>query len=144
MTNIRAESLREENRAVAYAWMSTLGDPEWWNLMHDDIVFEFPYASSLGSQERVVGKTAAEVYAKTLFARLGKLRFSNLKITATSDPKVFFSEYETELPTASGGTYKQIYVNKLRFKDGKTVYMREFWDPKRIIDAAKAPTAAHA
>jgi hypothetical protein len=38
-------------------------------------------------------------------------------------------------PTAGGNFYEQMYVNKLEYRDGLLVRTREFWDPKRIIDA---------
>jgi len=134
---IAVEILRERNLAVARTWMTTLFDPEWWDLLHEDIVLEFPYGPSIGAPERIAGKEAATAYCRSLSARAGKLRFRQLEITATADPSVFFSEYESERVTPAGVRYEQVYINKLKVKDDKVIAMREFWDPKKILDAAK-------
>jgi ketosteroid isomerase-like protein len=130
-------ALRESNFELAHRWMTTLGEPAWWDMMHDDIVFEFPYAPSLGEKDRYVGKAAVTNYVRAMFARLTVFKFKNLEITGTTDPAVFFCEYQADVTTTHGEPYKQTYINKLRFKDGKTIFMREFWDPKVTIDATK-------
>jgi ketosteroid isomerase-like protein len=132
------ETLQKKNLAVAQEWMSTLFEPSWWELMHKDIVLEFPYGPSIGAPDRIVGREAAVKYCESLKARAGMLKFNPLNITPTSDPSVFFSEYESNRVTPDGATYRQIYINKLVVKDGKVILMREFWDPKKILDAAKA------
>ncbi len=129
------EALQKQNLAVAQAWMNTLFEPSWWGLMHQDIVLEFPYGPSIGAPDRIVGHEAAVKYCQALHARAGKLHFNPLNITATNDPSVFFSEYESDRITPDGATYRQIYINKLVVKDGKVILMREFWDPKKILDA---------
>jgi len=131
-----ADTLREANAAVARRWMTTLNEPAWWDLLDDNIVLEFPYGPSLGMAERHVGKRAVIAYCRGLFARLGTLKFQDLQITGTTDPNVFYSEYYADLATPSGENYRQTYINKLKIHDGKVVLMREFWDPKRIVDAA--------
>jgi len=134
-TTIDEAALRETNLALAHTWMTTLGEPAWWDLIHDDIVLEFPYAPSLGEKERYVGKEAVIAYIKAMFARLTVFKFDDLNIIGTTDPTLFVSEYRADVTTTHGEPYKQVYINKLRFKDGKTIFMREFWDPKVTIDA---------
>jgi ketosteroid isomerase-like protein len=123
------------NLAVARAWMTTIGQPDWWKLLHDDIVLEFPYGSSVGIKDRYVGKEEVVPYVKALFDRLGVFKFFNLQTIGTTDPELFVSEYEADMTTPHGEHYVQTYINKLRIKDGKVILMREFWDPKRTIDA---------
>ncbi len=135
---ISNETPQSKNLALAQTWMSTLFEPEWWDLMHEDIVLEFPYGPSIGAPERIVGKEAAAAYCKNLHARAGNLKFSPLEITGTTDPQVFFGEYESARVTPTGAKYKQIYINKIVVKDDKVIRMREFWDPKKILDAASA------
>lgn len=132
------DSLQKRNLAIARTWLSTLFEPAWWDLMHEDIVLEFPYGSSIGAKERVSGKAAATEYCKGLMARAGKLKFDPLEITGTTNPGVFFGEYECDRVTPSGWRYRQIYIQKTVVKDGKVIRMREFWDPKKILDAARA------
>ena len=51
------------------------------------------------------------------------------------DPDTIFSEYEGEFLTSDGATYTQIYMNKMRFRDGRVVLMRELWNPMKVIEA---------
>ncbi len=46
-----------------------------------------------------------------------------------------FAEYEGDAPTPGGKSYTQVYINKLQFRDCLMIGMREFWDPKKIVDA---------
>jgi ketosteroid isomerase-like protein len=127
---------RDNNRALVHKWMTTLGQPAWWDLMHEDIVLEFPYGASLGQPERIVGRSAAVLYVKALLDRAGDLNFYDVKILATEDPALFVSEYRADRKNRNGKPYVQIYINKVRVEDGKVIFMREFWDPKRILDAS--------
>jgi ketosteroid isomerase-like protein len=123
------------NLALVRRYMTTIGEPDWWDLMHENIVLEFPYGPSLGAQERVVGKEEAIPYVVALLKKFGHFDWQDLKIIETTDPNLFIAEYWATLPTHSGGTYKQVYINKLQVQDGRIIGMREFWDPKRIIEA---------
>jgi ketosteroid isomerase-like protein len=127
---------RQQNRALVHAWMTTLGEPGFWELMHEDIVLEFPYGPSLGAPERIVGKAAATAYVKALLDRAGALKFLDIDIADTMDPALFVCEYHANRTNRGGQPYVQIYINKVRIKDGKVALMREFWDPKRIVDAS--------
>jgi ketosteroid isomerase-like protein len=55
--------------------------------------------------------------------------------SVAGDPTTVFVEYEADCPTPGGNTYRQIYINKMQFRDGKLLHMRELWDPKKMIDA---------
>ncbi len=129
---------RDEEFKLVRTWMTTIGEPSWWDLMHDDIALEFPYGASLGQPERIAGKSAAGEYVRALLDRAGKLEFFDLEILATSDPGLFVCEYRSNRKNRGGQPYVQIYINKLRVKDGKVALMREFWDPKRIVDASES------
>jgi ketosteroid isomerase-like protein len=118
--------------------MTTLGEPSFWELMHEDIVLEFPYGASLGAPERIVGKAAAVAYVKALLDRAGALRFFDIDIVDTLDPELFVCEYRANRVNRGGQPYVQVYINKVRIRDGKVALMREFWDPKRIVDASRA------
>jgi ketosteroid isomerase-like protein len=129
------EAAREINERVAQTWMTSMGEPAWWDLMHEDIVLEFPYATSLGQADRVVGKAAAIAYVKALLDRAGRINFRDLQILGTTDPELFVSEYQADRRNRHGAPYVQTYINKVRVRDGKVIFMREFWDPKRIVDS---------
>jgi len=115
--------------------MSIAGTKEGFALLDESIVIEFPYAGSLGAQEKYEGKATVVNYLTQMLAQIGGLTFKGIVTTATVDPDLFFNEYYADIVTPVGKKYRQIYINKVRIKDGKIIYIKELWDTKRIIDA---------
>jgi ketosteroid isomerase-like protein len=113
-----------------------IGDEAQFDLYADDIVMEFPYGASLGMPDRFEGKKAVVDYARELFRLIPDLKMRDMHYSSVAgDPNTVFIEYVSDIATPGGHTYRQIYVNKMQFRDGLLVHMREFWDPKRILDA---------
>jgi ketosteroid isomerase-like protein len=128
--------LAAANRALAEKVIKLLGTEEQFDLYADDIVVEFPYAPSLGMPERFDTKPVVTDYVRELNAILPGLKMRDLVFySVDGKPDTVFIEYNGDAPTPGGNSYVQTYVNRMRFRDGKLVYMREYWDPKRIIDA---------
>jgi ketosteroid isomerase-like protein len=133
---IDASDLAAANREVADTVLTLLGSEEQFDFFADDIVMEFPYGESLGMPVRFEGKTDVVAYTRQLNQLLKGLRMRDRTFhSAADDPETVFIEYYADAPTPGGNSYLQIYINKMRIRDGKLVYMREFWDPKRILDA---------
>jgi uncharacterized protein len=133
---INTEELAAENRERAERVLQLLGSEEQFAYFDDDIVMEFPYGPSLGQPERHEGKEAVVAYVRRLNQNLAGLKMRDWTIhSVEGDPATVFIEYEGDAPTPGGNSYVQTYVNKMQFRDGKLVLMREFWDTKRIIDA---------
>ncbi|MDR3527413.1 MAG: nuclear transport factor 2 family protein [Rhizomicrobium sp.] len=121
--------------------MATALTDVWWDMLHQDVVFEFPYAPSLGTPDRFEGRESAEAYLRAMVAQLGALKFKNIVVMGTTDPAVFFNEYSATLTTPRGTMYDQVYINKIEVRDGKVVLFREFWDPARVMKAVNDFTA---
>jgi ketosteroid isomerase-like protein len=133
---VTASELAAENREHAEAILRLLGSEEQFRYFHEDIVMEFPYASSIGQPERHEGIEDVLAYTRQLNQKLAGLRMRDWTLhSVEGDPATVFIEYEGDAPTPGGNSYVQTYVNKMQFRDGKLIHMREFWDPKRIIDA---------
>lgn len=133
---ISASELAAANRALAEQVITLLGTEEQFDLYADDVVMEFPYAPSLGMPERFETKPVVVEYVRQLNVALPGLKMRDLTFySVDGDPETVFIEYNGDAPTPGGNSYVQTYVNRMRFHDGKLVYMREYWDPKRIIDA---------
>jgi ketosteroid isomerase-like protein len=133
---ISDSELAAENREHAVAILRLLGSEEQFQYFHDEIVMEFPYASSIGQPERHEGIEDVLAYTRQLNENLAGLRMRDWRLSSVEgDPSTVFIEYEGDAPTPGGNSYVQTYVNKMRFRDGKLIHMREFWDPKRILDA---------
>ena len=96
---------------------------------------EFPYASALGTPERLEGKSAIDSYMKDAIAQMQNLLFTNVRAYQTSNPNVLLAEVHGEaLMVATGRQYQQDYVMRLETKDGKIVHYREYWNPSAVLE----------
>jgi ketosteroid isomerase-like protein len=128
--------LAATNQRLAAKVLGLLGSEEQFDLFADDIVIEFPYGPSLGMPDRFETKPVVVAYSRQLFRDLPGLTMRDMKYySVDGDPTTVFIEYISDAPTPGGHTYRQVYINKMQFRDGLMVHMREFWDPKRILDA---------
>jgi ketosteroid isomerase-like protein len=135
-TTIDAGELGATNQRLAGEVIRLLGTEEQFELFADDVVMDFPYASSLSMPERFEGKSAVVAYVRELNIILKGMKMRDLTFySVEGQPDTVFIEYSSDAPTPGGNWYEQVYVNKMIFRDGKLTYMREFWDPKRILDA---------
>jgi ketosteroid isomerase-like protein len=124
------------NRQLAVEVLETVGSEHNFDLMAEDVVIEFPYGPSLGMPERFVGKADVTAYLRQMFDQVVGLKMRDIRThSVAGHPEIVFAEYEGDAPTAGGNSYEQVYQSKLEFRGGLLVRMREFWDPKRIIDA---------
>jgi ketosteroid isomerase-like protein len=109
----------------------------WADLLAEDAVVEFPYASALGLPERLEGKPAIYNYMKNMIAQMQNWIFTNVREYQTSTPNVLFAEFHGEAVfVATGRHYQQDYVMRLETKDGKIIHYREYWNPVPILNTA--------
>ena len=133
---IGAEELAAANRNLALRVVELLGSDEQFELYADDIVMEFPYGPSLGMPDRFGTKPNVVAYVGRILEGLAGVVIREMSLSSVAgDPTTVFVEYEADCPTPGGNTYRQIYINKMQFRDGKLLHMRELWDPKKMIDA---------
>jgi hypothetical protein len=108
----------------------------WADLLAEDAVVEFPYASALGLPERLEGKLAIYNHMKNAIAQMQNLTFTNIREYQTSNPDVLFAEVHGEaMIVATGRHYQQDYVMRLETKAGKIFHYREYWNPSAVVDA---------
>jgi ketosteroid isomerase-like protein len=113
--------------------MEIVGTEEWFDMLHDDIIFHFPNAPFMGGQEILVGKDEVVPYLRTTLAQADHLRFHNVETWDTQAPNIFFNEYHATVRTPGGKHFQHVYINQIMVKDGKINFVREYWDPKRRI-----------
>lgn len=107
----------------------------WADLLAEDAVVEFPYASALGSPERLEGKLAIYNYMKNAIAKMQHLTFTNIRQYQTTNPNVLFAEVHGEATiVATGRHYQQDYVMRLEAKNGKIFHYREYWNPSTVLN----------
>ena len=130
------KALATTNQKLAAKVLNLLGSEDQFDLFADDIVIEFPYGPSLGMPDRFETKPVVVTYSRQLFRDLPGLTMRDMVYSSVDgDPNTVFIEYISDVPTPGGQTYRQVYINKMQFRNGLLVHMKEFWDPKRILAA---------
>ncbi len=133
---IEADAPAATIRELARRVVELLGNAEQFKLYADDIVMEFPYGPSLGMPDRFETKPDVVAYVEHILPGLSGVTIREMSFSSVAgDPTTVFVEYEADCPTPGGSSYRQIYVNKMQFREGKLAQMRELWDPQRIINA---------
>ena len=109
---------------------------QWQTLIADDIVWELPYAPSLGHPPRLSGREAVVGHASWFVGAVQNFRFFDLRLYALADPQGAVAEVKGEgVIKSTGRMYRQDYVLFLRAAGGRIAFLREYFDPVR---AAKA------
>jgi uncharacterized protein len=111
----------------------------WQALIADDVVWELPFAPSLGHPARVTGRTEVVQFAAWFVAAVENFRFFDVRVHAFADPQAAVAEVKAEgRIKATGRLYRQEYVVFLRAASGKIVFLREYFDPTRAAKAMDA------
>lgn len=107
----------------------------WSDLLAEDAIVEFPYASALGSPSRLEGKPAIYNHMKNAVSQLQNWVFTDVRKYQTLLPNVLFAEFHGEaMLVATGQPYQQDYVVRLETKNGKIIHYREYWNPVAILE----------
>jgi len=123
------EALRAENQRFAKRIILDIGKPEWGDIVDDAVVFEFPYGGSIERPTRIAGKSVVIKYLKGVIEFLG-LEMYDVVNTPALDPSVVYNEYKGRYTNSPGVV--QHYISLQKFKDGKLVLQREYWDPTPV------------
>ncbi|MFH7018644.1 nuclear transport factor 2 family protein [Flavobacterium sp. FlaQc-47] len=106
------------------------------DLLHQDIIIEYPYAESAGLPIKIQGENIIKDSIGEFLAQVPGLEFKNPMIYETTDPDILFATYEAEVKvTATGKIYRQKYISNFGFNDGKIIYMAEYYDPAKLKEA---------
>ena len=112
----------------------------WQTLIAEDIVWELPYAPSVGHPARLSGREAVVRHVTWFLAAVEKFRFSDVRLHAFADPAAAVAEVRAEgLIKPTGRIYRQEYVLFLRARAGKIAFLREYFDPVRAAMALSMP-----
>lgn len=113
---------------------------QWHKLLAEDIVWELPYAPSLGHPAKLEGRDAVSRHAAWFASAVSAFRFSGLEILSAAGQQQAVGRVRAEgRIDATGRTYEQEYVVFLTARDGAIVHLREYFDPVRAALALDAP-----
>jgi uncharacterized protein len=120
------------NAALAEKMLhALLGDMEFfWANAHPDLVLEFPYGGSLGSATRVTERAQAEAFLNGVATIVPGLKFSEVRVMPLADSDGVVLEYRGLCPAVNN--YDQQYIALMRFKDGKLILFREYFDTMEV------------
>ncbi|MFY1650436.1 nuclear transport factor 2 family protein [Solwaraspora sp. WMMB762] len=108
---------------------------EWVELFDPAGVLEFPYPPP-GVPSRFVGHQELYEHMKD-FPKQFDVRFSGLTFHETTDPELVIAEFVGEgRGVVTRRPFHQVYISVVRFRDGRIVHFRDFWNPLVTIRAA--------
>ncbi|WP_161989032.1 nuclear transport factor 2 family protein [Sphingomonas glacialis] len=120
--------------------LSTTDFDAWLELIHDDILLEFPYAKSAGNPTSMQGKAVVSEGVRAFFKQVPDLRFTNPTIYGSADPQQGFATYEVDtIVPATGRRYAQKYIAHFRITEGLLSYIAEYYDPVQLVNAFQLP-----
>ena len=111
-TTDRTAVLAATNRVLARQVLELLGTKEQFELYADDMVMEFPFATSLTS--RLVSKAEMVDYVQHLLLGTRGLVLRDIAVSSVAgDPTTVFVEYEVDLSAPVDQSYVQPHVVKM-------------------------------
>jgi uncharacterized protein len=113
---------------------------QWQTLIANDLVWELPYAPTLGHPARLSGREEVVGFVTWFLGAVENFRFFDLTVYPCADPNMAVAEVKAEArikPT--GRLYRQEYVVFLRAAGGKIAFLREYFNPVRAAQAMDAP-----
>jgi uncharacterized protein len=115
----------------------------WSDLLAEDVVVEFPYATALVAPSRFEGKAAIYNHMKNAVIQLQNWVFTDIREYQTPIANVLLAEFHGEAVfVATGQLYQQDYVVRLEAQNGKIIHYREYWNPAPILELmGSSPTA---
>jgi ketosteroid isomerase-like protein len=131
--NLDAE--RAKNVEISKKLMASFKAETWFDLLHDDLVLEFPYAYSVKMPGQVVGKADCVAYLSNVMKYFTGLVFTDVVINTTQDADKLIVEYSGHCTLPNGVVYTQTYATIQKFRDGKMILFREFWNPMAVVDS---------
>jgi ketosteroid isomerase-like protein len=112
----------------------------WQTLIADDLLWELPYAPSLGHPAQLKGRQEVLNHVTWFLGAIENFRFFDVNVYPLVDSEAAVAEFRAEgLIKATRRTYSQSYVLFLRSTGGKITFLREYFDPVRAAKALEMP-----
>lgn len=105
-------------------------------LLDDDVVWSAPMSVS-GSEESepAHGRAAFGSRLGSIAAVMQSARFTRRRITASADNATTFVQASGDFVTVAGQPYRNVYVFRFDWRDGRIVSWEEYANPMAIIRA---------
>ncbi len=112
----------------------------WQSLIADDLVWELPYAPSIGHPRELVGREQIVSFVNELLNATENFCFHDVNIYAMADEMKAVAEVRaTARILTTGRDYDQSYVIFLEARGGKIAHLREYFNPATAALALGLP-----
>jgi len=103
------------------------------DLMHDEIVFEFPFAPP-DRPKRVEGKAELRDYLGRYPGRIEFVKLLEMTVHETTNPEVIVLEMRAEgRIKATGAPYEMGYIAVVTVRDERILHYRDYWNPLMAV-----------
>ncbi|WP_329263604.1 nuclear transport factor 2 family protein [Streptomyces pseudovenezuelae] len=142
VAGVKMESDEMDNAQLAVKMLHSLGKDMdfFWANTHPDLVLELPYAPWLGLADRLTGRDEIKAFLDDFARKLPGLTFTDVRVWPYAEEDAYVLEYNGTCPTVNN--YNQRYINISRFKDGKLILFREFFNTTEALRAFGATEAS--
>jgi hypothetical protein len=132
------DQIRQKNERTVRDFLDLLSKKRmdtWLELWDKDGVQDMPY-SPPGFPKRLEGKAAIAKHYSALPTNVGRMVFPDLVIYPMVDPNTLYAEYRGEIEVlATGKPYNNIYAGLFKFRNGKILLYREYYNPMVFTEA---------
>jgi ketosteroid isomerase-like protein len=105
-------------------------------ILDDQVMWSTPMSSGqAGDGEPACGRQAFASRLGSISGLMRSARFTDRRITASADNTTTFVQTRGDFVTADGRPYRNVYVFRLDWRDGKIVSWEEYANPITIIRA---------
>jgi ketosteroid isomerase-like protein len=114
------------------------GDREGIGAMLDpDVVWSTPMTTSgdPGDAERIEGTAAFFARARAIAGLNRSVRFADRRVTTSADGATTFVQTQGDFRTSDGRPYRNVYVFRFDWRDGRIVSWDEYANPITILRA---------
>lgn len=95
----------------------------------------FSGATENAEMRRFEGKKAVSGFVQNLFKEFKQLKFTDVSMFSTGDGRTVFVEMKSHfIAAANDAGYKNVYVVKYEFENGKAVRITEYYNPVPIAE----------
>ena len=105
------------------------------SLLHDDVLFELPYAPD-AFPRATRGIDAVMEFLGSVPAFAAEENLQDIAIdTLASDPDEVVAHFLSDMKLTSGREYRNRYILRISVRDAKIVHLAEYFDPVPLITA---------
>ena len=105
-------------------------------MLDDEVVWSAPMsAGNGGDSEPARGREAFGSRLSSISGLNRSARFTDRRITASADQSTTFVQTTGDFVTAAGRSYRNVYVFRFDWRDGRIVAWEEYANPLTIIRA---------